>query len=168
MAFLSMIIKEQYETNLFYAIVPILLIMLSMLFSFKYSNLHEKKEVYGEISVALWLPIGAIFCYVLSIHANLGSVLAAGITGTLASFLPLINKKSIYFQKLPATIYCGSFVGMSSVVVAPSISFVILAGILAGIFFILSKNLFVGIGGKLGTIAFGGVVMASLIFFLLK
>jgi hypothetical protein len=142
--------------------------MLAMLFAFKYLNLHHEKEVYEEVSVALWLPIGAVFCYFLSIHANLGSVLAAGITGTLASFLPLINKKSVYLKKLPATIYCGSFVGMSSIIVAPSISFVVLAGIWASVFFVLSKNLFVGIGGKLGTIAFGGVVMASLIFFLLK
>ena len=131
-------------------------------------NLHDEKDIYEKISVAFWLPFGAVFCYFLSIYANLGSVLAAGITGTLASFLPLINKKSDYLQKLPATIYCGSFVGMSSIAIAPSISFVILAGILASILFILSKNLFVGIGGKLGTIAFGGVVMASLIFFLLK
>jgi hypothetical protein len=38
----------------------------------------------------------------------------------------------------------------------------VIAGVF-GIFFMLSKNLFVGIGGKLGTIAFGGVVIITLI-----
>jgi hypothetical protein len=46
---------------------------------------------------------------------------------------------------------------MSSVII-PSIVLVIAAGILAGLFFYVIKNLFVGMGGKLGTIAFGGVV----------
>jgi hypothetical protein len=44
---------------------------------------------------------------------------------------------------------------MSSVEIIPSIVLVIAAGVLRACF-MLSKNLFVGIGGKLGTIAFGG------------
>jgi hypothetical protein len=52
---------------------------------------------------------------------------------------------------------------MSSVEIIPSIVLVTAAGVFAGLFFMLSKNLFVGIGGKLGTIAFGGVVIITLI-----
>jgi hypothetical protein len=51
---------------------------------------------------------------------------------------------------------------MSSVAIIPSI-LVVAAGILAGLFFMLSKNLFVGMGGKLGSIAFVGVVIITLI-----
>jgi hypothetical protein len=51
---------------------------------------------------------------------------------------------------------------MSSVEIIPSIVLVIAAGVLGHIF-LCYQNLFVGIGGKLGTIAFGGVVIITLI-----
>lgn len=164
----TMIVKEKYEVASFYTIMLIFFITLTVLFVYKYLDLHSKKYAYEKISVAIWVPIGAFICYSLNIFGDLGSVLSAGITGTLASFLPLINKESVYLKKLPPAIYCGAFVGMSSLLIAPSISFVIAAGILAGILFIFSKNLFIGIGGKLGTIAFGGVVLVSLIYWLLR
>ncbi|MGB1205196.1 MAG: hypothetical protein ACPG5B_06090 [Chitinophagales bacterium] len=163
-----MTLKEQYNLASIYAMMPMLFIMLTMLFGFMHLDLHHKQYTYENFSVAIWIPIGAIACYILNIYGNLGSVLAAGIVGTLASFLPTISKESAYLKKLPATIYCGTFVGMSSVAVVPSISFAMAAGILAGVLFMLSKNLFLGIGGKLGTIAFGGVAMVSLIYWVAK
>jgi hypothetical protein len=50
---------------------------------------------------------------------------------------------------------------MSSVAIIPSIVLVIAAGILRRFYVI--KNLFVGMGGKLGSIAFVGVVIITLI-----
>jgi hypothetical protein len=82
----------------------------------------------------------------------LWSVISAGIIGTLASFLPSINKESL-FKTATSCFYCGVFVGMSSVAIIPSIVLVIAAGILAACFYVI-KNLFVGMGGKLGSIAF--------------
>ncbi|WFO16126.1 hypothetical protein M601_021115 [Cellulophaga baltica 4] len=55
---------------------------------------------------------------------------------------------------------------MSSSEITPSIYFVIAAGMVAGLFYMFSKNLFLGVGGKLGTIAFAGVVTVSLIYWL--
>ncbi len=166
--FLTMIVKEKYETDAFATIPLILLIMLTMFIGYGYLDLHHEEYSYEKISVVIWVPVGAVMCYVLNVYGGLGSVLSAGITGTLASFLPTINKQSARLEKLPAAIYCGAFVGMSSTVVTPSIGFVVAAGILAGIFFMLSKNMFLGIGGKLGTIAFGSVVIVSLIYWLSK
>ena len=68
---------------------------------------------------------------------------------------------------MPPAIYCGVFVGMSSAVIVPSVGFILAAGILAGVIYILSKNIFLGMGGKLGTMAFGGVLLVSLINWLL-
>jgi hypothetical protein len=73
-------------------------------------------------------PLGACrSCNVLSFKLVLdfGSVISAGIIGTLASFLPSINKESYYLKQLPAAIYCGVF--MSSVAIIPSIVLVVAA-----------------------------------------
>src|SRR5690554_949420 len=118
------------------------------------------------ISLAIWVPIGALACYSLNLHTNLGSVICAGIIGTIASFIPSISKDIAYLQKIPAAIYCGVFVGMSSSLVLPSTQFVLASGTLAGIFYMLSKKLFFGFGGKLGTIAFCGVLVVALINYL--
>ena len=52
---------------------------------------------------------------------------------------------------------------MSSTEISPSIEFAIAAGSITGILYMLSKNLFLGLGGKLGTIAFIGVAVIYLI-----
>ncbi len=162
-----MIIKEQYESNNFATILSIIAVTLVLISVYKYLDLHQEEYVYENISIVVWVPIGAVICDLLNTTTDLGSVLSVGITGAVASLLPSIDKKSDYFNKLPAAIYCGAFIGMSSVKIAPSIGFVIAAGILAGLFFMLAKNLFVGIGGKFGSIAFGSMVIISLINWLL-
>ena len=165
--FLSVIIKEKYEMDSYFAIAPILLILLAIIFGFRNLDLNQDRFSLVHISIALWVPLGALICYILTISSDLGSVISAGITGAFAAFLPSLNKQSDYLKKIPSAIYCGAFVGMSSATILPSISFVIIAGTLAGLFFLLSNNLFSGVGGKLGTIAFGGVVITSLINWML-
>jgi len=162
-SFLAMIVKENYEADNLAAILLVVLIVLTLLFGHKFLDLHHDAYDYEKISVAIWVPIGAAMCYFINGNTDLGSVLSASIIGTVASFLPNINKRSDYLKKLPAAIYCGVFVGMSSFEIAPSGVYVIAAGIVSGAVFIMSKNLFVGFGGKLGTIAFVGVVMVTLI-----
>ena len=60
---------------------------------------------------------------------------------------------------LPASLYCGAFVGMTSSHVLPGTSWVLLAGTIAGIIYSLARHFWVGIGGKLGTIAFAGTAL---------
>lgn len=161
--FLSMIVRANYETHST-LIIAAVLITATIIFGYKYLDLHHEDYAYEKISVVIWVPIGAALCYLLNITAGLGSILSMGIVGTLASFAPLLNRKSDYLKQIPASIYCGAFVGMSSVDTSPSIGFVLAAGTLAGLFFMVSKNLFLGVGGKLGTMAFAGVIVATLIY----
>jgi len=130
--------------------------------------MHNKEHKYEKILVIIWIPVGAIVCYLLTIYTGLGSVLSAGITGVLGSFLPYIKKQTFYFKKLPSAVYCGAFVGMSSVKIMPTIGFIVFGGIFASIFYLLSKNLFLGYGGRLGTIALVGVVVTVLISCILE
>ena len=164
--FLSMIIKEQYAANNVLISTAIIVVILSTFFGYRYLDLHHHKYNYERLSVVIWVPIGAFLCYIINIYLGLGSVLAAGIIGVLASFVPKINSQSNYLKKLPTVIYCGAFVGMSSAQITPSISFVIAAGSITGLLYMLSKNLFLGIGGKLGALAFAGVIIVSLIHWL--
>lgn len=163
LTFLAIAVKESYDTNNFTTILSILVITLIILLGYKYLDLHHEEHLYEKISVVIWVPIGALACYLLNLYTDLGSIISAGIVGTLSSFIPSINKNSNYLQSLPPAIYCGVFVGMSSTEITPSITLVAVAGTLAGILFLLSKSLFVGIGGKLGTISFVGVLIVSFI-----
>ena len=159
--FSIVIVLEKFESNALRSGMIILLIILILWLGYKYLDVHQNEYTYEEILVVIWVPIGAVLCYMLNVFGDLGGVLSTAITGSVASFLPVFNKKSEYLKKLPPAIYCGSFVGMSSLEIAPSIPFVILAGILAGGFLLLSKSIFMGIGGKLGMVAFGAVLMVS-------
>ncbi|SIR67351.1 hypothetical protein [Natronorubrum thiooxidans] len=101
---------------------------------------------------ALAVVAGAVVTYVLSVHADLGPVLAAALVGLVAGLaLPRID--------VPA--YCGSFVGMASPVVFPSLEAVALAGLIAGLGFVATTETFGGVGGKLGTLAFFGCLTAA-------
>jgi hypothetical protein len=60
---------------------------------------------------------------------------------------------------LPASLYCGAFAGMTSPHVLPGTSWVFLAGAITGIIYSLARHFWVGIGGKLGTIAFAGTAL---------
>ncbi|WP_179354533.1 hypothetical protein [Winogradskyella vidalii] len=164
--FLTMIVKTHYQTNTL-IIIAGFLILLTLFLGYRYLDLHHEDYAYERIIVVIWVPIGAVLCYLLNINAGLGSVLSMGIVGALASFTPQLNKKSNYLKQIPACIYCGAFVGMSSIETSPSIGFVIAAGTLAGLFFMISKNLFLGVGGKLGTMAFAGVITASFIYWVI-
>ncbi|WP_211321924.1 hypothetical protein [Tenacibaculum gallaicum] len=116
----------------------------------------------------VFVIIGALLTSYLHLFTNLSSVLVATLIGTLASFLPNLNKKSKVLQNIPNAMYCGCFVGMSQKHIAIDYSFIIIAGSIAGIFYMFSKNLFLGVGGKLGTVAFGSVVISSLLLLILS
>lgn len=165
--FLLMIVREQYEANNYVMLFSVAFVTVILILGYKYLDLHHEEYVYENISVVIWVPIGAVVCYLLNTSTDLGSVISVGIVGTTASVLPAIDRKSDYLSKLPAALYCGGFIGMSSHAIVPSIGFVMVTGILAGLFFMVSKNLFVGIGGKFGSIAFGSLVIVSLINWLL-
>jgi len=164
--FLVAIFKENTRSMGIAALI-IILGLLVFVTSAK-GGLHHEDHAYEHILVVLWIPIGALSCFYLNHFLKLGPVISAAAVGSLGSFIPNLKPSSHYLKQLPAAIYCGAFIGMSSTGVAPNILFIITASFFTSILIILSKNLFAGVGGKLGTLAFAGVVITSFLFFLIS
>lgn len=164
--FLLAIFRENFSS--WWTIGAIAILFPLILIAFLRGSLHHEAHEYEHILVVLWIPIGALITFYLNHFLQLGPVISAATVGTAASFVPNFNKKSPYLQQLPAAIYCGAFIGMSSSGVASGIGFILTASLFTALFLFLSKNLFAGVGGKLGTLAFAGVVITSLIYFLIS
>lgn len=109
------------------------------------------------------ISAAGLLTYFLSIDLTIGPVIAAAGIGFLASYLPTFFKSPIV-ATLPAPIYCGTFVGMCGTYLTEDYFFISYAGLSAGLLYLMSRNGFNGIGGKLGSIAFGGIVLVVLIF----
>lgn len=104
-----------------------------------------KIEILKQLPQGIAVLLGAVTAYALSIDLGLGAVAASAAVGLIAALVS---------PKYAAAVYCGSFVGMASPFVFSQYWEILLAGVLGGIVFILVLNIFLGYGGKLGTIAF--------------
>ena len=96
--------------------------------------------------------VGALATFGLSIYLELGAVVASGAVGLVAA---------VVIKRHAAAAFCGSFVGMSSSLVLPTLGCVALAGTIAGVVFVLGKRVLNGFGGKLGTTAMIGCLAAA-------
>lgn len=96
--------------------------------------------------------IGGLTTFYFSVDLGLGAVVAASVIGILADMI-------VPEYGVPA--YCGAFVGMSSNALFFSYSEVALASVIAGIVYVMTRDVFGGFGGKLGTIAFIGASLAG-------
>lgn len=123
---------------------------------------------FSDLLLILFVVLGGISAYFLNVEFNTGAVIASALVGTIGSFIPLFKKIYAHqlLEELPKAIYCGSFIGMTAPIIAQGYSFILGASILGGMLYVLSKNTFLGVGGKLGTVAFGGVVITFFILFL--
>ncbi|CAM4044245.1 hypothetical protein SAMN06265348_101520 [Pedobacter westerhofensis] len=164
--FISEILKE--NTHSLGIVASMIILSILVLITHLRGEIHHKDHAYEHVLVALWIPAGAFVTFYLNHFLKLGPVLSAAITGSAASFIPNLRKQSHYLQQLPAAIYCGAFIGMSSAGVAPNFLFITTASIFTAILLIISKNLFAGVGGKLGTLAFAGVAITSFLYFLIS
>ncbi|MFN2261457.1 MAG: hypothetical protein ABR595_05285, partial [Psychroflexus sp.] len=126
----------------------------------------EDSHLISDCQDAVYVCIGGVFTYFINTSFDLSAVIAAGSVGTIAAFLPDIFPKSKIAKRVPTPVYCGAFVGMTAPEVASGYSFIIFASLLTGILFIASKNILQGYGGKLGTLAFGGVVISTILTYI--
>ena len=135
---------------------------------FYYKKVKADRSFFKKIDILLvfFTAAGALITYYLNVEFKLGVVLAAGITGLISSALPYLNRRSDLLRELPVAIYCGAFAGMTAPFIAQGYLFIAAAGLFSGLILIISKNTLHGFGGKLGTIAFGGVSIIALILFL--
>ncbi|WP_448535384.1 hypothetical protein [Pseudothermotoga sp.] len=100
------------------------------------------------------VTVGALITFTLSVDFGLGPVVAAGLVGVCAA---------AFFRRHDVPIYCGAFVGMVSENLLPSHWHVLLASSISAAVFLISKSVFNGFGGKLGTIALIGCTAAALL-----
>ncbi len=83
-------------------------------------------------------------------------VITVATTGLIGGIL--ITKIPEYGMDFGLAWYTGAFIGMTSYYVLMLKRHFLLSGLISGIYFILTKNIFVGIGGKLGFISFLSVI----------
>lgn len=138
-------------------------IILILAYYFYQSEIKKSEKSNLNYLIPIGIYLGAFSTFFLNHQLDLGPVIGAGAIGLLGSFsnhLPI--KISSTF---PAIIYCGTFVGMSAELTNHPMLFVALASLFSSLFYQLSDGKLNGIGGKLGSIAFGGVFIA---YFLVK
>lgn len=88
----------------------------------------------------------------LQVHLGLSAPFACALTGLVASFISPLFKKSKSEFELP--FYVGSFVGMCGVTYLQNYLDILGISFLGLIFYSITKNQMLGVGGRLGTIAF--------------
>lgn len=98
--------------------------------------------------------LGAVVTYVLQKNFGMSAVISSSIVGLVGGIIGLFIPNKLFAP----IVFCGTFVGMSSPSLF-SLSFVVIAGILSGVLYQVSTNIFVGFGGKLGSIAFLAVAL---------
>ena len=103
--------------------------------------------------------IAGLLTFYLSNEIDLGVVVASGLVGVIAATLLPKYKYAAYC----GAAYCGSFVGMSSKALLINYNEFILASLIAGLIFLIARNVFSGLGGKLGTIAFTSTTITGLL-----
>lgn len=105
--------------------------------------------------------LGCYCCIFLREFFSLNAVIASCLIGLLGTFIPVSRFGNT--RNIQATIYAGSFAGMCSAGVLSGSLQIFLLSLFGGAFFIISENIFHGIGGKLGAIAFISVSLVYLI-----
>lgn len=160
--FLFAIINERIEHYL----VPYIVVAICFLLLLVYRKfpLHHHEFSFDRKTLVLWIPVAAIITYLINNKLGLRGVFSAGIIGTLGSFLTKLNPRSEYLKQVAGPIYCGAFIGMTSLNFQYVYWMIITAGVFTALLFFATKSLFVGVGGKLGTLAFIGVLLSMLLF----
>jgi len=113
------------------------------------------------IGVAIF---GTVLSYAINYYLNLGPINNYQLAGPVfaASIVGIIA--ALFLKDYAVTAYIGSFVGMSSLKVIPSIEYTLLFGFICGIICIVFASQFVGFGGKAGTTAFLSVTATVYLF----
>lgn len=105
-------------------------------------NKNNTKIDYRDV---FYVFLGGLLAYIINIYFGQGAIIAASLVGILG--YGFISKFSIQ-------LYTGAFVGMVSPDVYHDFYHIVMISLIAGFIFAFSSNVFEGIGGKLGAIAF--------------
>ncbi len=92
---------------------------------------------------------------------GLSAVFSAAVLGTIAGLLPRVFRRVSDADVIP--VYVGAMAGMTSPVVLLGPAWLVLAGLLTGCLWCIVREAWIGVGGKIGTIAFAGVALTALV-----
>jgi hypothetical protein len=152
------------EAIVFHSLAVVLLLMLSILLL---TGLYhegrgllknggiEKINTKQALRDFAGVFVGALITYILAHDLGLGAVVAASVVGLIAGLI---------LPEDGAAIYCGAFVGMTSNNLLFDHGELALAGVISGVLFFITRPVFAGVGGRLGTIALVGSVLTGGIF----
>jgi len=158
-----------FENQITIALIVCLLIILMLLaVTYVKNPVRPQHNEFDELNTIVYVFLGAISTYFLHSSLGLSTVLSASLVGLTVSFMPNVFKRYKVAKSLPVAVYCGAFVGMTSTAVASGYLFIILASCITGVLLVSANGVFHNIGGKLGTLAFGGVILAFLITLLIS
>lgn len=104
---------------------------------------------------------GAISSLSLMRVGGMAPIFAAAATGVIGGLCVRWVKGARDYHGAP--IYAGAFVGITSPLVLHSFWWVLVAGLLTGLIWSLSRDAWVGIGGKMGTMALISTFAVSLV-----
>lgn len=156
--FLYFIITE--EKNHILASTLTMLITLLISVGYLYLFQKNKKLKFKDAYLIIAVVFGALSTAFLNIEMQLGAVISSAAVGVLGSFFPENFPTKKKGTSIRTAIYCGSFIGMGSILVNNHYLFIAFAGLISGIYFCITSNWLNGFGGKLGTLAFVGVAVA--------
>jgi hypothetical protein len=105
------------------------------------------------LKLNLSATLAAALTYFLNFNLGLGPFIASALVGLVAGKL---------FPKFAAPIYAASFVSMSSSEALPSLTLSALSGLFTGLMYLSVQKIFVGVGGKLGLVAFLAVFLSQM------
>lgn len=151
--FLLSLLFASYQTDIlwiavFFAVLSTSAVISSFkLLSIQACGVEWKKYPKSILAVS----VGAITTFYL-VKMGLSAVLASSLVGIVGSLL---------IKHYETEIFTGSFVGMSSVFFF-SDGGILVASLIASIAYLMGKNVFIGIGGKLGSSAFIGTLLVAL------
>lgn len=163
-SFVAFLMLENSSSNITFWVATSLTVIMLLGYVFQNHHDHTATKQHGDfwfVSIAT----GAIITYIISKDLGLGPVIASSLVGVGAAFIPKISVRKINID--PAAIYCGSFIGMCDLYSYSNYSFIMIASFFGALLYWSLQNSFLGYGGKLGSIAFGSVLCASLIFSIL-
>lgn len=121
----------------------------------KKPGLLKRKLNLQDFYIFISVFLGALSSYYINHSFQLGAVVASSLVGLIGGLL---------VPKLAVPIYCGSFAGMVSSLLASNPLSVVLIGLFAGIFYVLGSETFKGFGGKLGATAYFATLFVSILF----
>lgn len=126
----------------------------------KFPLQSQKLSLTVNYLVVFYFVLGALGTYLLNEKKKIGVVASSGIVGLLAAvILPLIHPEN--GDLLSVAVFCASFIGMSSIDRMQRKAYMTIAGVFGAIIFVYTSTLYIGLGGKLGAIAFGSTIATA-------